>query len=187
MTEFDFSIESLEKLFDSEETFPVDFDYAWQAIGYASKQKALKALYQFFREDIDFRTNGYNASTGGRPSTAFFITIECFEKMKLLKSQKPLIRQEKIIQQKLQVTKGGQTEVLTPVGKIDLLTSLEIIEIKKIPDWKYALGQILAYGHYYPSHQKVICLFGHSHTTYKEIIEDICLPHKVVVEWFESD
>lgn len=55
---------------------------------------------------------------------------------------------------------GGQTEVSTPVGRIDLLTEHHIIEIKKADDWKAALGQVQAYSQFYPNRTKRICLFG---------------------------
>ena len=66
---------------------------------------------------------------------------------------------------------GGLTEVSTPAGRIDLLTDNEIIEVKRITDWKARtqrvltlrskalahtcrLGQILVYSAFYPEHQK---------------------------------
>ena len=51
-------------------------------------------------------------------------------------------------------------EVKCPAGRIDLLTEAQIIEVKKISDWKSALGQILVYSAYYPEHKKRIHLFG---------------------------
>lgn len=54
----------------------------------------------------------------------------------------------------------GMTEVSCPAGRIDLLTHDQIIEVKRITDWKSALGQILVYSAYYPEHQKRIHLFG---------------------------
>jgi predicted DNA-binding transcriptional regulator AlpA len=57
---------------------------------------------------------------------------------------------------------GGLTEVSTPAGRIDLLTESEIIEVKRISDWKTALGQVLVYSGFYPEHRKRIHLFGNS-------------------------
>lgn len=55
---------------------------------------------------------------------------------------------------------NGAVEVITAVGRVDLLTATEVIEIKEINDWKGALGQILAYSSFFPEHSKRIHLFG---------------------------
>jgi hypothetical protein len=69
---------------------------------------------------------------------------------------------EKELQRKLQKQLNAQIEVKTPVGYADLLTDTEIIEIKEITNWKSALGQILSYGSFYPTHQKSLYLFNAS-------------------------
>ena len=66
---------------------------------------------------------------------------------------------EKEIQLKLQKQLGGEIEVETEGGFIDLLTQTEIIEIKNGKKWKYAVGQILIYSMDYPNHKKRIHLF----------------------------
>ncbi|AKI79717.1 kila N-terminal domain N1R/P28 DNA binding protein [Acanthamoeba polyphaga mimivirus] len=66
---------------------------------------------------------------------------------------------EKSIQFKLQKKYGGKIEVSTKYGKIDLLTSDKVIEIKSYCNWKHALGQVLAYGDVYFHKRKCICLF----------------------------
>ena len=67
---------------------------------------------------------------------------------------------EKIVRDRLMLVIGGQPEVSTPVGRIDLLTDSEIIEVKHVADWKSAMGQVLAYASFYPQHTKRIHLFG---------------------------
>ena len=67
---------------------------------------------------------------------------------------------EKHIQVQLAKELGGQMEVETPVGYIDILTPTKIIEVKEISKWKHALGQILSYATYYPNREKCIYLFG---------------------------
>jgi hypothetical protein len=84
----------------------------------------------------------------------------------------------KILQSKL----GGLIEVSTPVGRIDLLTNTEIIEVKRFSDWKAALGQILVYSAFYPEHQKRIHLFGSSNELKKLAdIEIACLEFNIRV------
>lgn len=63
---------------------------------------------------------------------------------------------------------NGQVEVSTPVGRIDILTEEEIIEVKNWNSWKCGLGQILVYGTYYPEKLKRIHCFG-------KPASDICL------------
>lgn len=81
--------------------------------------------------------------------------------MKPIEEIKPKKRQqpEEKVQRKLEKSLGGKHQV-TDVGIIDILTDTELIEIKAWPGWKTALGQLFAYGHYYPTHMKRIHLFG---------------------------
>lgn len=51
-------------------------------------------------------------------------------------------------------------EVPTPSGSIDVLSKTELIEVKFYRSWKTAVGQVIAYGHYYPSHTKRLHLFA---------------------------
>lgn len=78
---------------------------------------------------------------------------------------------------------NGEIEVSTPVGRIDVLSSREIIEVKVAHQWKHALGQVLAYGHYYPYHQKRIHLYGeHSPADIAQARQQ-CQRHEVKVTW----
>ena len=55
----------------------------------------------------------------------------------------------------------GKTEVqVKGVGKIDVLTDQSVIECKTAVNWKNGLGQVLAYGYYYPNRQKWLVLFS---------------------------
>lgn len=54
----------------------------------------------------------------------------------------------------------GRREVVTPVGRIDVLTDRSIIEVKQFNSWKQGIGQLIAYSYYYPKHKKVLALFG---------------------------
>lgn len=90
---------------------------------------------------------------------------------------------EKSFQLRLAEQLGGNTEVVTPVGTIDVLTATEIIEVKKAKLWKSALGQILAYGHFFPSHKKRIHLLGIVHTSAYKTIESIASTYGVSVTY----
>lgn len=85
------------------------------------------------------------------------------EKLGLCKCPWEFQQQSKVedeVRNRLHQQLGGLIEVTTPAGRIDLLTDSEIIEVKMVQDWKAAMGQVLAYGGFYPSHQKRIHLFG---------------------------
>jgi hypothetical protein len=73
---------------------------------------------------------------------------------------KPRIGLEKSIRDRLHQELGGQIEAPTKFGPVDLLTAMELIEVKEFPDWKTGLGQLLAKAHCYPSHTKRLHLFG---------------------------
>ena len=84
------------------------------------------------------------------------------------------------IQKKLQQELGGEIEVQTDVGFIDLLTNTEIIEIKNGNNWKHAVGQILMYSLEYPNHIKRIHLFD----IYKsKSIEEKCEKYGIKVTY----
>lgn len=87
---------------------------------------------------------------------------------------------EKKIQNKLYKELGGEIEVKTENGYIDLLTNSEIIEIKDGKLWKNAIGQILVYSQSYPKHNKRIHLFGIENN---ENINKICKDYNIKVTY----
>lgn len=89
---------------------------------------------------------------------------------------------EKAVRDRLQSQIGGLAEVVTPAGKIDVLTATEIVDVKAFRDWKAALGQVLVYSAFYPKHQKRIHLFCSKHE-FKKLsdIESACLSFEIRV------
>lgn len=82
---------------------------------------------------------------------------------------------------------GGKTEVTTPDGgRIDILTSTEIIEVKQAKGWRSALGQVVSYGHFYPKYNKRIHLFGDKSNIDCAMVERICKAQNVSVTWEED-
>jgi hypothetical protein len=97
--------------------------------------------------------------------------------------QAPINKQpEYYISNKLNQNLNGRLEVNTLCGKIDILTDLEIIEVKEYRLWKSALGQILAYSYFYPDKQKRIHLFGVSENTNIELIENIFKNYDIILK-----
>ena len=78
---------------------------------------------------------------------------------------------------------GGQREVpIKGCGRIDLINSHTIYEVKCVPQWKSALGQVLAYAHYYPNHKRAIVLFERGKSTYSDsTIIGVCKTYGVEV------
>ncbi len=94
------------------------------------------------------------------------------------------VRDESYYRDKLAKKLGGETEVKTPDGgRIDILTSSEIIEVKHVKFWRSALGQVISYGYFYPKHQKRIHLFGDKFSVDFRAVENICRARGVRVSW----
>lgn len=73
--------EHFESIIFRKDEQPIDFDLAWEWIGYSSKQKALEMLEQNFVESEEFSTVGLKTPSekGGRPATHIVLTIDCFK------------------------------------------------------------------------------------------------------------
>lgn len=92
---------------------------------------------------------------------------------------------ERQIQDRLKAELGDQVEVITAVGRIDLLTESEVIEIKDISDWKEALGKILAYSAFFPEHSKRIHLFGRADLSKLALAQSTCSEFGITVTFEE--
>lgn len=90
---------------------------------------------------------------------------------------------EEQVQYSLWQRLGGQLEVPCDAGRIDLLTEEEVIEVKRIKDWKSALGQVLSYAHYFPTHRPRIHLFGGENPADLSKIKQICTSHDIKVTY----
>jgi hypothetical protein len=84
-------------------------------------------------------------------------------------------QREKIICQHLaKKIPYSKTEVVTPSGRIDILTPSKIIEVKNVRQYKHAIGQVISYSYYYPNHQRCIHLFGKVSLKQRILIEKEC-------------
>ena len=81
---------------------------------------------------------------------------------------------ENQVQTRLHSILGGTLEARTPVGRIDLLTNTELIEIKAAIHWKEAIGQLLTYSHYHPKHKKRLHLFSATDKNLVNTIKEHC-------------
>jgi hypothetical protein len=96
----------------------------------------------------------------------------------------PLEGTEAWYRDKLARELGGKIEVhIDKVGRIDVLTKTEIIEVKNTKGWKSAIGQIKSYGKYYPKHKMRIHLFGKLTESKLETIQALCNQEGVTLTW----
>ena len=76
-----FSKELAQELIESGAEFPVDFELAWQWLGYSRKDVAARKLKQF-KEGRDFRKLVEISAT--KPTQRFWLTIECFKSLGMM-------------------------------------------------------------------------------------------------------
>ncbi len=69
---------------------------------------------------------------------------------------------------------NARLEVRTPAGIVDLVSDeyQMIAEIKRIGNWKHAIGQILVYKHYFPDKTPFIILFGEADDKFKDMVRE---------------
>ncbi len=83
----EFSLDLAQKLINSADRFPVDFDDAWQWLEYSEKAKAKRAILRDFIADIDFAINGEPTTMGiqAHPEEKIWLTISCFKELAMLR------------------------------------------------------------------------------------------------------
>ena len=85
----EFSHELALALVQSEDEFPVDFDYGWRWIGYSTKQKAKDKLTNNFESGIDYHINQTvklvkRSQGGGSGAEDIRLTIDCFKSLGMM-------------------------------------------------------------------------------------------------------
>lgn len=66
-------------LYKSDDEFPVDFDFAWQWLGYTRKDNAKRILVSEFQRGVDFSSEVRKTSSNGRPTESIMLTVECLK------------------------------------------------------------------------------------------------------------
>ncbi len=140
-------------------------------------QLLVKSLQSQFWGEIAYSKRGKNGGT-------FAIDELAFKYWEYLNSGHRVRLTEKSVQKRLAKTLGKvQREVPTLAGNIDLLTEQELIEVKSVKNWKFAVGQVLIYGQSYSNHQKRIHLFGEAAPDFLSMIRSYCTPLDIEVTW----
>lgn len=130
-----------------------------------------------------FNLSPYSISfIGGTPSTSKWIHPGLFFKFASWLVEQPETK-EKQVQLRLHKEVGGRREVKVKSGYIDILTSTEVIEVKRCEGWKGAIGQVLVYAKDYPGRRMRIHLFGKPKKKRKELIEQRCAELNIRVTW----
>jgi phage anti-repressor protein len=83
----EFSIEIAVALYESEEQYPVDFELAWQWLGYTRKDSAKKKLVKNFVEGEDYtlrQTAERNKSAGFTHREDIWLTVNCLKEMGMM-------------------------------------------------------------------------------------------------------
>ncbi|MEO1673621.1 MAG: KilA-N domain-containing protein, partial [Cyanobacteria bacterium J06631_2] len=80
---------------------------------------------------------------------------------------------------------GSKVEVITDSGRIDILTPVEVIEVKQVKRYKHAMGQVISYGFYYPQHGKRIHLYGQVSSKQRKLIIRECQAVQIKVTFEE--
>jgi hypothetical protein len=73
----------------------------------------------------------------------------------------------------------SKTEVDCDAGRIDILSSIEIVEVKHVKNAMHAIGQILCYRESYPTHTMRIHLFGGRDVS--RSFTAVCINQKITV------
>lgn len=94
---------------------------------------------------------------------------------------------ERDVAQALAEREGGQCEVRTPAGNVDVLTPTYLYEVKIARQWKAALGQVLAYARAYPDRKPRLYLFGELGGMTRKAVEEHCRAAGVGVVWHRDE
>jgi phage antirepressor YoqD-like protein/phage anti-repressor protein len=83
-----FSIELARQLVDSQDQFPVDFELAWQWIGYAKKQNGKDKLTRNFEEGLDYTLLQMRETNQDGTFSHYYekinLTIDCFKSLGMM-------------------------------------------------------------------------------------------------------
>ena len=100
---------------------------------------------------------------------------------KLVEGGRKLVREEFVRDHVAKCHHGEKEVIIDNLGRIDVLTRKSIIEVKKAKAWMAAIGQLVVYNHFYPSHQKVLYLYGPVALDRQKVIKDITQKEGIVV------
>lgn len=89
---------------------------------------------------------------------------------------------ELYLQNKLAKERSGKKEVKTPLGRIDILTNVELIEIKEYKNWKNGIGQLISYSKFHPGKELCLYLFGEITSDIRQI-QELCHDNGIKLQY----
>ena len=119
-----FSQELAQQFVDSDEQFSVDFELAWEWLGYSTKQKAKNKLLNNFEQNVDYTLNQtvkcHESSRGGGSSIYLDIrlTIDCFKSLGMMAGTDQGKEIRKYFLKCERIVKDVITEVQQPVERV---------------------------------------------------------------------
>jgi phage anti-repressor protein len=138
-----FSQSLAQSLVDSDEQFPVDFELAWQWLGYNSKQACKKKLTRNFDAGTDYlskwmsvaHSNGLTASR----TEQIMLTIECFKSLGMMAGteqgkeiRKYFLNCEQVVKESLSLESNRKIELELEIEKTKLETAKIELEKERI-------------------------------------------------------
>ena len=142
----DFSLALAQSLLNETELFPVNFDDAWQWLGYSTKQKGLDMLQSNFVTPDDYFNHPVElgSSASPRPSHKYSISVECFKLMGMLAGtvkgkeiRRYFLECEKIAKS-VKVEAKPLTEIEVARKYLASLEAIEKLEVQKQELLRYA-------------------------------------------------
>jgi len=138
-----FSQSLAQSLVDSDEQFPVDFELAWQWLGYNSKQACKKKLTRNFDAGTDYlskwmsvaHSNGLTASR----TEQIMLTIECFKSLGMMAGTEQgkeirnyFLNCEQVVKESLSLESNRKIELELEIEKTKLETAKIELEKERI-------------------------------------------------------
>ncbi len=120
----DFSTETAIALLNSTDNYPVDFDDAWQWLGYSNKQAAKKKLTRNFEENEDYLTKWMNVPHGNGLTASrtefIYLTVDCLKSLGMMAGTEKgkQIRKYFIECEKIAKLKGDELDAISEMEMI---------------------------------------------------------------------
>jgi phage anti-repressor protein len=134
----------LEIICQSEKEFTVDFDVAWQWLGYDKKANAKRTLTSNFERNIDFSTEMSKTPSGGRPSEIILLTVDCFKQFCMLAQTE---QGKQVRMWYLEIEKRYRESITQPKSQLEILQELinqMVVKENEIESLKVEQKQIKA-------------------------------------------
>ena len=148
-----FSLALAKQLIESDDRFPVNFEDAWQWLGYSRKDKGLDMLKSYFilGKDFTFHQQG-EWRQGGRSSDYYRLTTNCLKELGMVAKteqgkqiRKYFLDCEKIAKQSIAPTPPAAPQLPGDIRFVKMIDSLKEINFELVnPRFKQGLQDLAA-------------------------------------------